>query len=192
MNWKLCFFWFFQCFSSLHLILRLCSKSTKIAVSNEFSIICRWNQWGALGWSRPGWCTQPEFKHQSVSIEIYRVGIEIVSVKMPNHYVNPLIYVTLYFSSNINIHTRSSMDIQAGQRLCVSGKLKSESVQLTEGKTIQRTTIKANRLFAMENDSAASLCGDVNRVELLANVANDIFHSEKYSVFTVATNFTTL
>lgn len=95
------------------------------------------------------------------------------------------------FSSNHNVHLKTTADFSAGQRILVQGKLRSTYVPMENGKKITRSIVKAFQLYVFENEcaSAESSQGDQNHVELLANIASNITEKDFLSTFAVATNY---
>lgn len=78
-----------------------------------------------------------------------------------------------------------------GQRVYVSGRLFSNHVTTNEGKQLTCSRVKASKLYVLENDSASigSVDGDINHVEIVANIATDIIDRGNFTSFSVATHF---
>lgn len=78
-----------------------------------------------------------------------------------------------------------------GQRVYISGKLRSAPLRTGDGKLVTSSVIKASQLYVLENESASveSTAGDQNQVELLANIASEVLVRDEYCTFAVATHF---
>lgn len=96
----------------------------------------------------------------------------------------------LCYSQNHNIYIKSSGDYFAGQRICVTGSLKTNSVPAGDGKLISSSVIKAKEWYVLENESGSSESGDVNEVQLVVNIASEIKNTDKDSAFAVCTHYT--
>lgn len=96
----------------------------------------------------------------------------------------------LFYSQTHNVYIKSSGDYLAGQRICVTGSLKTNPIRNVDGKIISSTVIKAKDSYVLENESGSTESGDINRVQLVANIASEIKNSEKDSSFAVATHYT--
>lgn len=80
----------------------------------------------------------------------------------------------------------------SGQRVYISGKLRSAPLRTNDGKLVTASVVKASQLYVLENESASvvsSTAGDQNQVELLANIASEVIIREEYCTFAVATHF---
>lgn len=79
----------------------------------------------------------------------------------------------------------------AGQRVYISGKLRSAPTRTSDGKMVTASVVKANQLYVLENDSGSvsTTSGDQNQVELLANIASEVLIKDEYCTFAVATHF---
>lgn len=76
-----------------------------------------------------------------------------------------------------------------GQRLYINGKLSSNRAKVSDGKTVNATSVYANKVFVLEDEHSGE--SNVNNVQIIANVASDVSRQEKCSIFNVATHFLT-
>lgn len=95
------------------------------------------------------------------------------------------------FSSNHNVHLRTEANFTAGQRIYVTGKLRSAPVRTNDGKSITASTVKASQLYVLDNEcgSKSASTGDRNHVEILGNIASEVTMKGDHSTFSVATHY---
>lgn len=98
-----------------------------------------------------------------------------------------LILLLLYSSSNHTVHVRTSNNYTAGQRVYISGMLKSSSATTDNGKLITTGVIKGMRTYTLDNTTSA--VSDENQVEIHGNVAS-IASSEQSESLSIANNYT--
>lgn len=89
------------------------------------------------------------------------------------------------------MHLNTEANFANGQRVYISGKLRSAPLRTSDGKLVTSSVIKASQLYVLENESASvdSTTGDQNQVELLANIASEVMVKDDYCTFAVATHF---
>lgn len=82
-------------------------------------------------------------------------------------------------------------NFKAGQRVYVSGKLRSSPMRTSDGKMVTTSTVKAGQLYVLDNESGSksATAGDRNHVELLGNISTEVVQKSDHSTFSVATNF---
>lgn len=95
------------------------------------------------------------------------------------------------FSSNHNIHLKTEANFTAGQRVYVSGKLRSSPLRTNDGKMVTSSTVKASQLYVLDNECGgkSATSGDRNHVELLGNISSEVTRKSDHSTFSVATHF---
>lgn len=94
-------------------------------------------------------------------------------------------------SSNHHVHLKVDSNLTAGQRVFVSGKLQSTQTRATDGKVLTSSTVKAYRLYVLNNESgsASSTAGDQNCVKIMGNISTEVTSKNNLSTFGVATHF---
>lgn len=94
-------------------------------------------------------------------------------------------------SSIHNVHLRTDANFVAGQKVHVSGVLRSNPLRTNDGKTITSSVVKALQLFVLDNECGSSTAtgGDLNYVKLLANIASDVTTKTDHCTFSLATHF---
>lgn len=97
----------------------------------------------------------------------------------------------LHFSSNHNVHLKTEANFTAGQRVYVSGKLRSSPMRTNDGKMVTNSTVKASQLYVLDNEcgSKSATAGDRNHVELLGNISSEVTKKSDHSTFSVATHY---
>lgn len=82
--------------------------------------------------------------------------------------------------------------MKAGQRVHVSGKLRSVPIELENEKRRTQTSVVANRIFVLENpnESENSSTEDTNQIDIVANVATNVIkNNDGPHIFKLATHF---
>lgn len=100
-------------------------------------------------------------------------------------------FIFVYFSSIHTIRVKTDANIQAGQRVNVTGKLKSIIRRTNDGKNLPLVVVKADQLCVVRKEngvSSSSTDEDVNSVELLSYIA-DIMNTGEDSFLLLATNY---
>lgn len=99
--------------------------------------------------------------------------------------------ISFSFSSNHNIHLKTEANFTAGQRIYVTGKLRSGPIRTNDGKAITASTVKAAQLYVLDNEcgSKSASIGDRNHVELLGNISSEVTKKSDHSTFSVATHY---
>lgn len=77
----------------------------------------------------------------------------------------------------------------AGQRILITGSLKTNSIRNNDGKLISSSAIKALDWYVLENESGSTDTGDINQVQLVTNIASEVKDNERDITFAVATHF---
>lgn len=95
-----------------------------------------------------------------------------------------------------------------GQRVVINGMLNSREVVVDGDKKLKQAKVRAHQLYVLSEDgkedvssssssdsddekksASGSVLPDRNYVEMLANIASDIIHKEKFATFQLATNY---
>lgn len=119
---------------------------------------------------------------------MYLLRIRKLNGQLHNHNT---FYFLLTFSSTHNIHIYTDLDVVAGQRVYIVGKLRHASC----GNDSPISIIKAYQLYVLENENSSAFKetdGDMNSVELHGIVATDVDDNAQRSSFSIATRYTRL
>lgn len=93
------------------------------------------------------------------------------------------------FSSDHNIRIDTNTNFRAGQRIHVTGKLKSIFKRTNDGKNLTVAFVKAEQLSILKGGSnPTSTDGDLNNVELISYVC-DVKNTGMYSFLSLATHY---
>lgn len=85
------------------------------------------------------------------------------------------------------VGTRETMECEVGQRVRLTGLIKSQNYWNEENKLRQKVIIKASALELLPYDDKQL---DRNHVELVAKISSDISNTRDYSKFQISTQHT--
>lgn len=108
-----------------------------------------------------------------------------------------------FFSSSIqDVIYNGRKDYNIGDRIILTGHLKTRLIEIESGKKKSAISIVAHKMFELEkskeNDDASSssdsfddenVFNDVNRIEITGNVVKDIYESGNFSLLNIATHY---
>lgn len=86
----------------------------------------------------------------------------------------------------MNIKSEDSLAV--GQRIYIFGHLSSKSFTLDDGRLRSKLTIKSKYLRLRGHERKTDHPEDLNNVKILAKISSEIQHTDKYSLFTLASN----
>lgn len=85
---------------------------------------------------------------------------------------------------------RTEEPLAIGERIYIFGVLSSKSFSLDDGRLRQKFIIKSKYIRVRGHDRSVE-AKDENHVEILAKITSDIRHTDKYSLFTLASTHRT-
>lgn len=108
----------------------------------------------------------------------------------------------IIFSSIQDVIYNGSTDYDIGDRVILTGHLRTSPFEIESGKKKFKISVAAHKMFELEktqdNDDASSSSDssddenafdDVNRIEITGNVTKDLYESGHFSLLNIASHY---
>lgn len=87
-----------------------------------------------------------------------------------------------------NVHTVGYENLEAGQRIQVSGTLRCDPFKTENGKVRERLYIRANQIVLLE-DQQNTPAVDCNHIDIVGNVAKKVIEIDHFSIIKLANHY---